>query len=123
MAGDSYKRLRTDPEKKSCNLIQMKTKDAPAFDIVLKQEFLEIACKCEKCQKMLAQLASVVKAIESRDEDAARLERNLNGDVNPETTITTVSPKQDLENVEELLCEGIKGLPFEAQAYAVTAYG
>ena len=70
---------------------------------------MEQACECEKCTKMLAKINDMRKAIDERDEDATKLDNNLNGDVNanPET-----EPKKfTIEDVEELLLERIRGLP------------
>jgi hypothetical protein len=70
---------------------------------------------------MLAKIKEMVRAIEERDEDATKLDNNLNGDVNanPEATST----KFTLEDDEELMLARIRGLPIEAQEYAAKSYG
>ena len=75
------KRQRTD--ETSCKAVAVNFKDAPAFDVIIKEEFLEQVCDCEMCTKMLAKIKDMKRAIEERDEDATKLDNNLNGDVNP----------------------------------------
>ena len=63
----------------------------------------------------------MVRAIEERDDEATKLDNNLNGDVNPNPEAT---PKKiTLEDEEEILLTRIRGLPVEAQEYAAKSYG
>jgi hypothetical protein len=62
--------------------------NAPAFDIIIKQDFLDKVCTCRKCTEMFELLRKTIVAMEVRDEDAANLEKNLNGDVNPELPVS-----------------------------------
>lgn len=69
---------------------------------------------------MLAKIKDMRKAIDERDEDATKLDNNLNGDVNPNPE--TEPKKFTIEDGEELLLARIRGLPIQAQEYAATSY-
>ena len=62
--------------------------DQPALDLIISENFLDIACNCEDCTKTFARLRKLIAAIDNRDEALKDLENNLEGEVNPEDAVT-----------------------------------